>query len=243
VAGVPIPGGVRIVVAGAPPPSKAIERVETELGWQFNQIYGLTETSPLLTINRTRAEWDGLGAAERSRLLSRAGTPAVGVRISIDQGEVCAQSNVVFAGYWEQPAETDKAIPDGWFHTGDGGYLDGAYVTITDRRKDVIITGGENVSSIEVEDALFQHPAVAEVAVIGVPDEKWGESVKALVVVRDGHAVTETELLAFLRERLAGFKCPKSIEFRPELARTATGKLQKFKLRQPYWDGRERQVN
>jgi len=242
-AGVPIPGGVRIVVAGAPPPSKAIERVETELGWQFNQIYGLTETSPLLTINRTRAEWDGLGAAERSRLLARAGTPAVGVRIRIDEGDVCAQSNVVFAGYWEQPSETDKAIPDGWFHTGDGAYLDGAYVTITDRRKDVIITGGENVSSIEVEDALFQHPAVAEVAVIGVPDDRWGEAVKALVVVRDGESVTEADLIAFCRERLAGFKCPKSVELREELARTATGKLQKFKLRQPYWQGRDRQVN
>jgi acyl-CoA synthetase (AMP-forming)/AMP-acid ligase II len=242
-AGTTVPDGVRMVVAGAPPPSKAIERVETELGWQFNQIYGLTETSPLLTINRARAEWDGLGAAERSRLLARAGTPAIGVRIRIDQGEVCAQSNVVFEGYWEQPAETDKAIPDGWFHTGDGGYLDGAYVAITDRRKDVIITGGENVSSIEVEDALFQHPAVAEVAVIGVPDDKWGEAIKALVVVREGQAVTEAELTAFLRERLAGFKCPKSIEFRPALDRTATGKLQKFKLRQPYWQGRERQVN
>ncbi|HZQ56891.1 MAG TPA: AMP-binding protein, partial [Acidimicrobiales bacterium] len=241
--GIAVPGGVRIVVAGAPPPSKSIERVETELGWQFNQIYGLTETSPLLTINRPRAEWDDLGAAERSRLLARAGTPAVGVRIHIDQGEVCARSNVVFAGYWEQPAETEKAIPDGSFHTGDGGYLDGAYVTITDRRKDVIITGGENVSSIEVEDALFQHPAVAEVAVIGVPDEKWGEAIKALVVVREGQSVTEADLIAFLRERMAGFKCPKSIEFRSELARTATGKLQKFKLRQQYWEGFERQVN
>jgi acyl-CoA synthetase (AMP-forming)/AMP-acid ligase II len=241
--GVPVPAGVRIVVAGAPPPSKAIEQVETELGWQFNQIYGLTETSPLLTINRPRAEWDGLGAAERSRCLARAGTPAVGVRLRVDQGEVCARSNVVFAGYWEQSDETAKAIPDGWFRTGDGGYLDGAYLAITDRRKDVIITGGENVSSIEVEDALFQHPAVAEVAVIGVPDEKWGEAVKALVVVRDGQAVTEADLVAFLRERLAGFKCPKSIEFRAELARTATGKLQKFKLRQPYWQDWERQVN
>jgi acyl-CoA synthetase (AMP-forming)/AMP-acid ligase II len=116
-------------------------------------------------------------------------------------------------------------------------------VAITDRRKDVIITGGENVSSIEVEDALFQHPAVAEVAVIGVPDEKWGEAVKALVVLREGQPVTEAELIAFLKERLAGFKCPKSIEFRPELARTATGKLQKFRLRQPYWQWLERQVN
>jgi len=243
----PIPGRdqVRIVVAGAPPPSKTIERVETELGWQFNQIYGLTETAPLLTINRRRAEWDDLDAAARSRMLSRAGTPAVGVRIDVDgEGEVLARSNVVFEGYWEQPAETAKAIVDGWFHTGDGGYLDGAYLTISDRKKDVIITGGENVSSIEVEDALFQHPAVAEVAVIGVPDEKWGEMVKALVVLRPGvPAPSEADIIAFAKERLAGYKCPKSVEFHSELARTATGKLQKFKLRQPYWEGRDKQVN
>ena len=241
---VPGSGQVRIVVAGAPPPSKTIERVETELGWEFNQIYGLTETAPLLTINRGRQEWDGLDPAERSRLLSRAGTPAVGVQIRSDEnGEVCARANEVFAGYWEQPDETAKAIVDGWFHTGDGGHLDGAYVVISDRKKDVIITGGENVSSIEVEDALFQHPAVAEVAVIGVPDEKWGEKVTALVVLRGGESVTAEQLIAFCRERLAGYKCPKAIEFRSELARTATGKLQKFKLRQPFWEGKERLVN
>ena len=241
---VPGEGQVRIVVAGAPPPSKTIERVETELGWEFNQIYGLTETAPLLTINRSRQEWDGLDPAARSRLLSRAGTPAVGVQIRSDEnGEVCARANEVFAGYWEQPEETAKAIVDGWFHTGDGGYLDGAYVVISDRKKDVIITGGENVSSIEVEDALFQHPAVAEVAVIGVPDEKWGEKVTALVVLRSGERVSGEELIAFCRERLAGYKCPKAVEFRAELARTATGKLQKFKLRQPFWEGKERMVN
>jgi len=245
-AGGVVPGGgqVRIVVAGAPPPSKTIERVETELGWEFNQIYGLTETAPLLTINRSRQEWDGLDPAERSRLLSRAGTPAVGVQIRSDEnGEVCARANEVFAGYWEQPDETAKAIVDGWFHTGDGGHIDGAYVVISDRKKDVIITGGENVSSIEVEDALFQHPSVAEVAVIGVPDEKWGEMVTGLVVLRNGESVTAEELIAFCRERLAGYKCPKTIEFRAELARTATGKLQKFKLRQPFWEGKERLVN
>jgi acyl-CoA synthetase (AMP-forming)/AMP-acid ligase II len=185
-----------------------------------------------------------LSPADRSRLLSRAGTPAVGVRIDVDdEGEVCARANEVFEGYWEQPEETAKAIRDGWFHTGDGGYLDGAYLAISDRKKDVIISGGENVSSIEVEDALFQHPAVAEVAVIGVPDEKWGEMVVALVVVRDGHDIVEEDLIAFSKERLAGYKCPKVVEFRTELARTATGKLQKFKLRQPYWEGRERLVN
>ena len=125
----------------------------------------------------------------------------------------------------------------------DGGYREDAFVVIADRKKDVIITGGENVSSIEVEDCLFQHPAVAEVAVIGVPDEKWGETVKALIVLRQGSAATERELIDHCRARLAHYKCPTSVEFRDELARTATGKLQKFKLRAPYWEGRTRQVN
>jgi acyl-CoA synthetase (AMP-forming)/AMP-acid ligase II len=246
-AGSPIPGRgtVRMVVAGAPPPSKIIERVERELGWEFMQIYGLTETSPLLTVNRAPVEYDALDAPERARRLSRAGVPAIGVRIKVDgQGEVLARSNHVFDGYWEQPEATAEAIVDGWFHTGDGGDLDGAYVVISDRKKDVIISGGENVSSIEVEDCLFQHPAVAEVAVIGVPDDKWGETVKALVVKRPGNAdVDEAALIAHCRDAIAHYKCPTSIEFRDELARTATGKLQKFKLRAPFWAGKERLVN
>jgi len=245
--GEPVPGRdrVRIVVAGAPPPSKTIERVETDLGWEFIQIYGLTETSPLLTINRSRPEWDDLAAPERSQLLSRAGMPAIGVRIRTDeQGEVLARANHVFAGYWNQPAETGAALVDGWFHTGDGGYVsDHGYLVIADRKKDVIITGGENVSSIEVEDCLYQHPSVAEVAVIGVPDPKWGETVKALVVLRDGSSPTEAELIEFTRQRMAHYKCPTSVEFRDSLVRTATGKLQKFKLRAPYWDGMDRQVS
>lgn len=245
--GKPVPGRdlMRMVVAGAPPPSKTIERVETEMGWEFIQIYGLTETSPLLTINRKRAEYDALDAPERSKLLSRAGAPAIGVTMKIsDDGEVCARSNVVFEGYWEQPEETGKAIKDGFFHTGDGGYLDGAYVVIADRKKDVIISGGENVSSIEVEDCMFQHPAVAECCVIGVPDAKWGETIKALVVLRPGvEGPSEREIIDFCRSRMAHFKCPTSVEFRDTLARTATGKLQKFKLRAPYWDGREKQIN
>ena len=241
---VPGAGTVRIVVAGAPPPSRVIERVESELGWEFIQIYGLTETSPLLTVNRAPAEWDALAGPERAARLSRAGVPAVGVEIVVDdEGEVLARGNHVFEGYWAQPAETASALAGGWFHTGDGGHLDGPYLVISDRKKDVIITGGENVSSIEVEDCLFQHPAVAEVAVIGVPDDKWGETVKALVVLRPGSEVTESELIDFCRDSLAHFKCPTTIEFRPELARTATGKLQKFKLREPYWQGVGRNVN
>jgi acyl-CoA synthetase (AMP-forming)/AMP-acid ligase II len=243
----PIPGRdrTRIVVAGAPPPTRTIERIETELGWEMIQIYGLTETAPLLTINRTRAEWDDLSPAERATKLSRAGVPAVGIDVRVDgQGEVLAQGNHIRKSYWAQPDATADALEGGWFHTGDGGTLDeGGYLTISDRKKDVIISGGENVTSIEVEDALFSHPAVAEVAVIGVPHEKWGETVKALVVVAEGASVTEDELRAWCKERLAGYKCPTSVEFRDELARTATGKLQKFKLRAPYWEGQERQVN
>ncbi len=243
----PIPGEgtTRIIVAGAPPPTRTIERVESELGWEFIQIYGLTETSPFLTMNRSRREYDGLGAGERAAKLSRAGAPAVGVTLQVDdQGEVLARSNVVLEGYWEQPEATAEAIRDGFFHTGDGGFLDEEHhLTIADRKKDVIISGGENVSSIEVEDAMFSHPGVAEVAVIGVPDEKWGETVKALVVLAAGATATEADLIAHCREKLAHYKCPTSVELRDELARTATGKLQKFKLRAPYWEGRDRQVN
>jgi acyl-CoA synthetase (AMP-forming)/AMP-acid ligase II len=150
----------------------------------------------------------------------------------------------VLAGYWEQPEATADAVVDGWFHTGDGGFLDDdSYLTISDRKKDVIISGGENVSSIEVEDRLFSHPAVAEVAVIGVPDQKWGETVKALVVLAPGGEADEADLIEFCREKLAHYKCPTSVDFRDELDRTATGKLQKFKLRAPYWEGRDRQVH
>jgi fatty-acyl-CoA synthase len=242
----PIPGRgrTRIIVAGAPPPTRTIERVETELGWELIQIYGLTETSPLLTVNRARAEYDALTPAERAARLGRAGAPALGVEVRADEhGEILARSNHVMHGYWEDPAATASAIRDGWFHTGDGGTVDDAYVSISDRKKDVIITGGENVSSIEVEDCLAAHPSVAEVAVIGVPDEKWGESVKALVVLRPDATSTESDLAQHCRERLAHYKCPRSIELRTELARTATGKLQKFLLRAPYWGEGRRQVN
>jgi acyl-CoA synthetase (AMP-forming)/AMP-acid ligase II len=157
---------------------------------------------------------------------------------------VLARSNTVLAGYWENPDASAEALGDGWFHTGDGGTIDdGGYLTISDRKKDVIITGGENVSSIEVEDVVFSHPAVAEVAVIGIPDEKWGEMVTALVVVAEGEAVTEEEIIAHCKARIAGYKAPKRVEFRDELARTATGKIQKFKLRETFWAGAERQIN
>jgi len=242
-----IPGlnRVRIIVAGVPPPTKTIANVETVLGWEFIQIYGLTETSPLLTISRSRSEWDHLSADEWAIMLDRAGGAALGTKIRIStNGEVLAKSNAVMDGYWDQPEATNSVIDDGWFRTGDGGTLDQeGYLTISDRLKDVIISGSENVTSIEVEDVLFSHPAVSEAAVIGVPHEKWGETVKAFVVLAPGAEVSEEDLVSYCREHLAGFKTPTTIEIRDELARTATGKLQKFKLRQDYWVGKERPTN
>jgi acyl-CoA synthetase (AMP-forming)/AMP-acid ligase II len=234
-----------VVVAGAPPPSRTIERIESELGWEFNQIYGLTETSPLLTVNRHRSEWDEHPAGVRARKLMRAGAPAVGTELRIgEDGEVLARSNTVMRGYWNQPEETEAALEGEWFHTGDGGILDEeGHLSILDRKKDVIITGGENVSSIEVEDAIFSLPDVAEVAVIGIPDETWGEMVIALVVAAGGSALTEQAVTDHCRGMLAGYKCPKRVEFREALPRTATGKLQKFRLRAPYWEGQDRQVH
>lgn len=259
----PIPGAgkVRMTVAGAPPPTKLIERMETELNWEFIQIYGLTETTPVLTLTRRRHEWDELTASERAHKLSRQGAPLIGIQMKVDEtGEVLARGNHVMEKYWEQSEETAKAIQDGWFHTGDVGDLeDDNYLMLRDRRKDVVISGGENVSSIEVEDCLFSHPQVAEVAVIGVPDEKWGETVKAIVVLtaaddQAGQAdqvsqealdqeAMEAELIAYSRSKMAHFKCPTSVEFTNELPRTATGKVQKFRLRKPYWEAYDKLVN
>jgi fatty-acyl-CoA synthase len=242
----------RFTVAGAPPPAAFIERLETELGWEFIQIYGLTETAPLLTVSSP----DHATRREDYARRARAGVPGIGVELRVldeegnpvpqdgeSVGEVCARSNVVFEGYWEQPDETSEAIRDGYFHTGDLAVWDEvSNIHIVDRKKDVIISGGENISSPEIEDALYQHPEVLECAVIGVPHEKWGETPKALIVTRSGSTPSEQEMLDFCRERLAHFKCPTSVEFVPELPRTATGKLQKFRLREKYWADSDRRV-
>jgi fatty-acyl-CoA synthase len=244
----PIPGAgrdTRVICAGAPPPTKTIERIETELGWEFVQIYGLTETSPLLTINRRRREWADLPIEEAARKLGRAGAPALGVQLDVsDAGEVLARSNVVLQGYWQQPEATADALEAGWFHTGDGGWLDDeGYLTVSDRKKDIIITGGENVASIEVEDCIYSLDGVAECAVIGVPHDKWGETIKAIVVMAPGAALDDAGVIAHCKQRMAGFKAPTTVDFVEAIPRTATGKVQKFKLREPYWSGRDRQVN
>lgn len=243
----------RFVVAGAPPPAAFIQRLEEVLGWEFVEIYGLTETAPMLTVTPK----DFNTASEDYERRSRAGIPVTGVALMVcdeagkavakdDQtiGEVCARSNVVFAGYWEQPEATGEALRDGWFHTGDLATWDETgSINIVDRKKDVIISGGENISSPEVEAVLYQHEAILECAVIGVPHKQWGETPKALVVCRSGVTANEDEVISFCRERLAHFKCPTSVEFLTELPRTATGKLQKFRLRERYWEGKEKRVN
>ena len=244
----------RFTVAGAPPPAAFIEQLEKGLGWEFIQIYGLTETAPIITVSGAdHYNPDGQDYARRAF----AGVEAIGCDIQIlDEsgqpvpkdsktvGEICARGNMVLKGYWLQPEETAKAIYGGYFHTGDLAVWDEfANVHIVDRKKDVIISGGENISSPEVEDALYKHPAVLECAVIGVPHEKWGETPKALIVLRPGMTATEPEILAFSRTHLAHFRCPTSVEFVDSLPRTVTGKLQKFVIREKYWAGVERRVN
>ncbi|MBI2766480.1 MAG: long-chain-fatty-acid--CoA ligase [Chloroflexi bacterium] len=244
----------RVTIAGAPPPAAFIQRLETELGWEFMQIYGLTETAPILTVSTP--DFHNATGTDYARR-SRAGVEAIGVDIQVLDdtgkpvpmdgvtiGEVCARSNVILKGYWLQQDETDRAIFDGYFHSGDLGVWDEfGSVHIVDRKKDVIISGGENISSPEIEDALYKHPAVLECAVIGVPSEKWGETPKALIVLRDGATASEQEIIDFSRQHLAHFKAPTSVDFVPSLPRTATGKLQKFVIRDQYWKGATRKVN
>ena len=227
---------LRILVAGAACPVKMIEEVETVLKAEFIQLYGLTETAPLLTSCQRRYEWDKLTPYERAEKLSQAGTPALGVNISIAcDGEILAQSNGVLDYYYKDADASEKALQDGWFHTGDGGVLTSeGYLQLTDRKKDIIISGGENISSLEVENILYMNPKIQETAVIGISHKIWGEAVKALIVLKADTSSTKEEIIDHCRLHLAHFKCPKYVEFVTELPRTATGKLQKFKLREIY---------
>jgi fatty-acyl-CoA synthase len=240
------PRGVRVLTAGAPPAAATIERVEQELGWAVTHVYGLTETAPLITVCEPRPEHEGLAAAERARVKARQGVELItsGELRVVDErgqpvprdgstvGEIVVRGNVVMAGYFRDPEATARAFDGGWFHTGDAAVVhpDG-YVEIRDRLKDVIISGGENISSIEVEGVLLRHPAVLEAAVVGLPDARWGEVPHAFVVLRAGAALDEAEVRRFARERLAGFKVPKGLTVLPELPKTATGKIQKYVLR------------
>src|SRR6266852_2341412 len=238
--------GLRILTAGAPPAAATIERIEGELGWVITQAYGLTETSPFITICESRPEHEKLLCAERSVIKACQGVELLtsGELRVVDEkghdipqngeaiGEIIVRGNAVMKGYYKDAEATGEAMRGGWFHTGDAAAVhpDG-YVEIRDRLKDVIISGGENISSVEVEGALLGHPAVQEVAIVGMPDERWGEAPHAFVVLRAGCSATEGELREYARERMAHFKCPKTVRFVPELPKTATGKIQKYVLR------------
>jgi fatty-acyl-CoA synthase len=238
--------GVRVLTAGAPPAAATIERIEGELGWVITQAYGLTETSPLITVCEPLPEHGELSRAERSVIKACQGVELLTsgeLRVVDDQGrdvphdgatigEIVVRGNVVMKGYYADPKATAEAMRDGWFHSGDAAVIhsDG-YAEIRDRIKDVIISGGENISSVEVEGVLLRHPAVQEVAIVGLPNERWGEAPHAFVVLEAGATATETELRDYARARLAHFKAPQGITFLPELPKTATGKVQKYLLR------------
>ena len=240
------PRGVRVLTAGAPPAAHTIERVEGILGWTILQVYGLTETAPLISVCEPRPEHSALSLGERAKVKARQGVELIAsghLRV-VDElledvprdgttiGEIVVRGNVVMEGYFRDPEATARAFHGGWFHSGDAAVVhpDG-YMEIRDRLKDVIISGGENISSIEVEGVLLRHPAVHEVAVVGMPHEKWGEAPCAFVVLKPGATLTEEELREFARGRLAGFKVPKGVTVVPELPKTATGKIQKYVLR------------
>ena len=238
--------GVRLLTAGAPPAPATIERVEGEFGWEVTHIYGMTETSPFISICEPRAQHQQMPPHQRASIKARQGVELItsGELRVIDSngcdvprdgetiGEIVARGNVVMSGYFHDPEATAHALRGGWMHTGDAAVVhpDG-YVEIRDRLKDVIISGGENISSVEVECVLLTHPAVREVAVVGMHHEKWGEAPHAFVVLKDGMQATEQELREFARTNLAHFKVPAAFTIVTELPKTATGKIQKYVLR------------
>ena len=238
--------GVRILTAGAPPAATTIERIEGELGWVITHAYGLTETSPFISICEPRPEHEELSGAERSVIKACQGVELLtsGELMVIDEerrevphdgetlGEIVVRGNAVMKGYYREPEATAEVMRGGWFHTGDGAVVHpSGYAEIRDRLKDVIISGGENISSVEVEGVMLRHPAVQEVAIVGLPHERWGEAPQAFIVLKAGARATEKELREFTRNHLAHFKVPHGITFVPELPKTATGKVQKYVLR------------
>ena len=220
---------------------------------QFTQAYGMTELSPIATI----LHWnEHIGDGRAKGRHRGAGRPTLGCEVKIVDaddkvvptgtvGEIAVRGDNVMMGYWERPEETAKAVIDGWMHTGDGGYMDeDGFVYVVDRVKDMIISGGENVYSAEVENALAQHPSVAQCAVIGIPSERWGEQVHAIVVARPGATATPDELMDFCKTLIAGYKCPRSVEVtQTPLPLSGAGKILKRELRKPYWENRQRMVS
>lgn len=241
---------LRQVIYGASPiPVPLLEKAVQLFGCEFAQVYGLTETTGAITYLPP-----GEHVAGNPRMAS-CGAPNEMVELKIvdaegtemptgEVGEIICKTPQNMKGYWNRPEANATVLREGWFWTGDAGYVDeGGYLYIHDRIKDMIVSGGENIYPAEIESALFGHPAIADVAVIGVPDEKWGEAVKAVIVLKDGQTLSEDDLIAYARERIAGYKVPRSVDFTEVLPRNPSGKILKRELRDPYWEGMDRQVN
>ena len=238
-----------LLSGGAPIAPEVVKKIIQTFQCDYIQTYGMTETSPYLTLSILKDHLAGLPNEEQLKIKSKTGREFMTVELKVvredgmevarneeEVGEIIVRGATVTPGYWKLPEETQQAIKDGWLYTGDLAVIDEeGYVTIVDRKKDMILTGGENVYSTEVENVLYMHPAVLEAAVVGAPDEMWGETVKAIVVLKEGMEATEAEIIEFCKERLARFKAPKSVEFYPELPKTGSGKIAKRKLREQFW--------
>jgi fatty-acyl-CoA synthase len=255
--GIELKRPLNVITAGAPPAPTVIKNMES-LGANVTQVYGLTEVYGPHSICEWQTEWNSLSIDEKAQIKARQGVPYVTAmymdvmdpmtmtpvpRDGVTIGEIVMRGNNVMLGYYKDPQASDDAFRGGWFHSGDLAVMHpNNYVQIMDRKKDIIISGGENISTVEVENAIYQHPDVLEVAVVGVPDQKWGEVPKAFVVTRPGVTLTAEDIVNHCKQLLARFKAPKVVEF-GELPKTSTGKIQKFKLREKEWAGRERRVN
>ena len=246
-----------LLSGGAPIAPEVVRRIVETFKCDYIQTYGMTETSPYLTLSILKEHLKSLPYEDQLRFKSKTGREFIGVELKAvnhqgkeikrderEVGEIIVRGDIVTRGYWKLPEETEKSIRDGWLYTGDMAVMDEeGYVTIVDRKKDMIITGGENVYSTEVENILYMHPAVLECAVIGVPDPKWGEAVKGVVVLKHGKKATEDGVIQFCKDRIAHYKAPKSIDFINALPRTGSGKIHKKGLRDKYWAGYDKKVH
>jgi len=249
---------LRVLLSGGAPIAPGVVRkiVET-FKCDYIQTYGMTETSPYLTLSILKDHLKRLPEEDRLRFKSKTGREFIGIELRVvneeggevrrdekEVGEIIVKGDIVTKGYWKLAEETGKSIRDGWLYTGDMAVIDGeGYVTIVDRKKDMILTGGENVYSTEVENILYTHPAILECAVVGIPDPKWGEAVKAIVVLKHGEKATAQEIIQFCKHRIANYKAPKSIDFIDALPKTGSGKIHKKELRDKYWEGYEKKVH
>jgi len=246
-----------LLSGGAPIAPEVVRKIVETFKCDYIQTYGMTETSPYLTLSVLKDHLKKLSYEDQLRFKSKTGKEFIGVELKVvndrgeeikkdekEVGEILVKGDIVTKGYWKLPEETEKSIKDGWLYTGDMAVMDEeGYVTIVDRKKDMILTGGENVYSTEVENVLYMHPAILECAVIGVPDHKWGETVKGIVVLKPGQKATAEEIIQFCKDRIAHYKTPKSIDFVGALPRTGSGKIHKKGLRDKYWEGYEKKVH